>query len=303
MINRPLRQGLLAASFSLAAWSVGPGIFHQLVQPITERMARLDSAIQNQTAQEISLRQMAEARKQLLEFEALALPWDEADAGKIYLPYLTQLAERAGLRQIMLTPAPAEETSIEARWWGVTMTAQGEPSHWTDLLQTFEATPLLHHIAEINLRPSSQVSTQGTLRIEVLCMPGADPERQIVLPEAIEANHSLFGSANWFADRTPILQPIPVAVTPEVEPVEVPAVYQPPAPPPPSLKLIGTVSLQDRQEAWILDTQTKQHYVYRMGETIDLPGLQTTLDRVDSRGVQCSTAGETVRWQLGELWQ
>lgn len=302
-MNRLQRQGLLAASFALAAWSVVPGTYHQLVQPITERMARLDSAMQKQTDQESSLQQMADVRQQLLEWEALALPWDEADAGKIYLPYLTQLAERAGLRQIMLTPTPAEETSIEARWWGVTMTAHGEPSHWTDLLQTFEATPLLHHIAEIHLRPSSQETTHGTLRIEVLCMPGADPERQIMLPEAIEANDSLFGSANWFANRTAISQSNPVAMTPEEEPMEVPAVYQPPAPPPPSLKLIGTFSLQDRQEAWILDTQTKQHYVYRMGDTIDLPGLQTTLDRVDSRGIQCSFAGETVRWQLGELWQ
>ena len=302
-MNRPLRQGLLASSLALAAWSVVPGIYHQLAQPITDRLGRLDAAMQSQNSQETSLHQMAEARQHLLEWEAKALPWDEADAGKIYLPYLTQLAERAGLRQIMLTPTPAEETSIEARWWGVTMTAQGEPSHWTELLQAFEATPLLHHIAEINLRPSSQESTQGTLRIEVLCMPGADPDRQIILPDAIEATDSLFGSANWFADRTPISQVSPVSVTSEPEPMEMPAVYQPPAPPPPSLKLIGTFSLQDRQEAWILDTQTKQHYVYRMGDTIDLPGLQTTLDLVDSRGIQCRSARETVRWQLGELWQ
>jgi hypothetical protein len=302
-MKRSLRQGLLASSFALAAWSIVPGLYDQLAQPITERMSRLESAKQSQTAQESSLHQMAEATQQLLKWEAFALPWDEADAGKIYLPYLTQLAERAGLRQIMLTPTPAEETSISARWWGVTMTAIGEPSDWTDLLQTFEATPLLHHIAEINLRPSSQESTQGTLRIEVLCMPGGDPERQIMLPEAIEGNESLFGSANWFADRTLAEEPTSIAVAPETEPMEVPAVYQPPAPPPPSLKLIGTFALRDRQEAWILDTQTKQHYVYRMGDTIDLPGLQTTLELVDSRGIQCTSAGETVRWQLGELWQ
>jgi hypothetical protein len=302
-MNRNTRHGLLASSFALAAWSVVPGIYHQLTQPITERLGRLASATQSQKAQETSLHQMAKTRQQLLEWEAIALPWDEADAGKIYLPYLTQLAERAGLRQIMLTPTPSEETSIEARWWGVTMTAQGEPSQWTVLLQTFEATPLLHHIAEINLRPSSPENTQGTLRIEVLCMPGGDPERQISLPEAVEAHDSLFGSANWFADRTPRTEPIDVVAA--VEPVEKeqPAVYQPPPPPPPSLKLIGTFSLEDRQEAWILDTQTQQHHVYRMGDTIDLPGLQTTLDVVDSRGIQCNSAGETIRWELGELWQ
>lgn len=280
---------LLGGALAYECWSL-------IVAPLQERQAKLVALEEQrlQQQQKLSARSLQAAK--LKSWTSISLPLDEKTAAAAYYPYLTELAQRCGLTQVSITPTSSDTKLRDARWWGLNLYANATREAWSDFLDQFQATGILHRIANFDLQDASNSELRGNVSIEVACI-GADREWDFDAHELPDPRKSLFASRAWFSDRSQ-----PAAV---------------PAPPPPpaalvndadttprlsteSFVLIGTLIFSDRQEAWWYETNTKRNCIVRNKDPFELGDVRGTIAEIDARGVTLRIDGRELRINLGQ---
>jgi len=300
MIAPPSQRKMLAAvALALAAGYASDG-GRMLSKPFTQRQETLDGLRRRREEQVAALRTRENQARQLQAWTREALPLEEAPAAALYYPYLAKLTEATGLRQVTIAPAAEQTATANARWWTLSVSAEGDSAAWADFFHRFQETSLLQRVASWEFLPTNDSLLRGNLVLEVACLRGS-PENaaELTIPEPA-AHLSTFAARDWFQDRR-------VAATPEPaveEPVQQAAATEPVAPerePSPPLKLVGTLISDARREAWFYEPVSGKQLVVEENSQVQLSADLGTVAAVDGKGVQIVVHGNPIRVAIGEF--
>ena len=195
-----------------------------------------------------------------------------------------------------ITPTSTDTKLRDARWWGLNLYANATREAWSDFLDQFYATGILHRIANFDLQDSSNAELRGNVSIEVACL-GTDRDVDFDARELPDPRKSLFASRAWFSDRSlqalvPTPVPPPAALVDDSDRATVV--------PSESFVLIGTLLFADRQEAWWYETNSKRNCIVRNHDQFELGAVSGTIAEIDASGVTVRVDGRKLRIQLGE---
>lgn len=155
-------QYLLAVLLSFFVLYMGSTtLYSAIFGPFETRIAELNNLKKSISDKNDTMLQYARASKQLNEWRSMSLPPDEPgksklptgfDAGRMYLPWLTDLAQLCGFEDIKATPGTAPRRGKNYVPIVVKIEAQARHEQLVRFLDLFYRTRLLHRITAINVQ-------------------------------------------------------------------------------------------------------------------------------------------------------
>jgi hypothetical protein len=253
----------------------------------------LRSELQQQTQQ---LHRRDEQSQSLRRWSKMALPIDEAKAAAVYYPYLTELTDACGFKQVALAPTAGDRDSGDIGGLRLSVTAEATVNSWDRFFQMLRATPALQQVLRWDLQGGEDGLVRGSVVLEAIRYVGAvDADKAFVLPEPV-ASVTAFGERNWFGDRAAFV----ASDTPPVAAESSEAVVESS---PPRFTLVGIYGDASNGEAWLYDAETESRLVLQRHSTFEVGAQQGTVDAVDIDGVTLVLGGRKQRLHLGERLQ
>lgn len=253
----------------------------------------LRSELQQQTQQ---LHRRDEQSQSLRRWSKMALPIDEAKAAAVYYPYLTQLTDACGFKQVALAPTAGDRDSGDIGGLRLTVTAEATVDSWDRFFQMLRATPALQQVLRWDLQGGEDGLVRGSVFLEAIRYVGAvDADKAFVLPEPV-ASVTAFGERNWFIDRAAFV----ASDSPPIAAESSEAVVKSS---PPRFTLVGIYGDASNGEAWLYDAETQSRLVLQRHSTFEVGAQQGTVDAVDIDGVTLVLGGRKQRLHLGERLQ
>ena len=280
-------------------------IVRTLLEPIRQRERRvthLEAEIQRAEAQ---CARIDNAQRKLEQWTSQSLPPDPSTASALYQNWLLDLATKAELDNVIVTPNRV--VCQEGSYYRIpfALQARAKLDRLCDFLGEFYRVDLLHRISQIRLEAvenGDDPTLEIALHLEGAALPIATP-RSTLFPDAKQPRsraedperdgtaHEQIVNRNLFVKSSARVKPktskdneVPVASSTD----HAAQVY-----------LIALLTHDDQREAWLYDRMASRQLVLTQGSSFDMADISGCLSVIDRDFVLIDMRGVTWRLELG----
>jgi hypothetical protein len=196
---------LFAVLGLLVLWRGAPIVRQTVFGPIEERRSTLlllDSQVRDAEDKQLAI---LRSTKQMADWRDRSLPPSEYDAKRLYLQWLADTAQLAGLKELNVTSNPRSMAAKPYVAVQVDLEGKGTLDQVSKFLHCFHRIDLLHRITNLTIRsPSAEGTPQFTFEMtaEGLALREA-PDRDHLFPQAeLDADLSATATELTVADAT-----------------------------------------------------------------------------------------------------
>ncbi len=224
-----------------------------------------------------------------------------------YQQWLLKRTENLGEISVIPSP-PVAEPSLGYR---VPFQLEGDCplEGLAELVDEINRIPLLHRITYLNIQRearanSTKDSVHFSLTLDALALKNAPlldafpranaPAGELELKEFLVAR-KLF--TQGYMGPPPL-----VAEKPKPKPKTVPSFVntQPIVDPLSTLKLVGSVELNGKPQAWLVDSRTRQELFASSSELLTFDTFKGNVSEISNDFIELQTDGRTIRWLMGQ---
>jgi Putative Ig domain len=153
------KQLLIGLGIALAVWQIGGRLVGSITEPLSSRWSQIEQLEKSVATAEEAALDAARKKKQLRQWRDMALSPDQKRGGRIdatnaqrlYLEWLTELAQKTGLGSLRVLPgqrAPKGDIYIAI---GATIEGDATFEQLCQFLVEFEAAPLLQRLGRVRI--------------------------------------------------------------------------------------------------------------------------------------------------------
>jgi hypothetical protein len=252
----------------------------RLVAEKAKRQARVDAA--------------DEPAAQLTAWEQRSLPAEPANARSLYLGFLRELADRAGLRQ--LDVVSGEGQSVKGIFTRLSFTIRGRVrlAELTQFLYDFYSAGHLQQLKRLEVKPvDNGRDLDVVLSIEALSLPGADRRDRLAKTSFTRLHFTRP------ADYTDVIVARNL-FAPYVPPAIVRAPTRPRVDASQFTFITGITEAGSQRQVWLEERLTDRKVRLLEGEAFDAAGAHGTVQSIGERDVVIEWDGRTRRYHVGD---
>lgn len=204
------REKIIAASIAgVAALYLGGKLLDStFLAPLNQRDAQIEGLLAQQDGKLREKRQLTQAMTALADARRISLPKDRYDAQRLYMEWITELAQSCGLTDFVVPANQGQPSQAQKQAFveiPFTFTAKATYDQAVQFLERFSEVDLLQRVATFDVKaPSQELPLLLTVKVEGLVMPDAS-DRATLFPEtaltaeltADQTQLSALGSADF----------------------------------------------------------------------------------------------------------
>lgn len=163
-------------------WPLIDSIFLAPTREARDRLARMEKQVADKEYEKLDFEL---AQIQLAEWEAASLPPNPTTGQRLYIQWLRDLAEMAGLSDLVIEPGRRVSAGTTFTAVQVTMQGQGTFEEIQSFLEAYHRVDLLHRIASLEIKRAGSNDGDPVFPFEMLaeglCLNDA-PDRALLFP-------------------------------------------------------------------------------------------------------------------------
>ncbi len=206
-----------------------------------------------------------------------------------------------------ITVTPAAPTLEGAAGYRISFGVEGDCrlEDLAKLVNEICSTPLLHRISYLNVEPVREGRNRSdevhfSLTLESLALNGSETIEQIPAPVlAVGGDLQSFLVVHRPFERGYNGPPPPKTISTTNKDGEEVAPVRPRVDPLTSVKLVGSVTVDGRQQAWVVDMRTQGEFTLGAEKVLELPKFSAIILSVDRDFIEIEVGATAVKWDMG----
>lgn len=283
MNQREKTLALLVAGVGVVTFA--PSIFARYwTEPIKGKDAQINALMDQIRAKQLEVARADDAAYDLRQWAGKALPADVHLSQTLYENYLHQLLDRAKIANPTITPGAPQVQADQFTRLPFNVHFQATLDSLAEALHDFHATPLLHQIRRLGLKPAVADGDRSvgekfdvTWTIEAVLVD--DATAKDALPAGLPKTKARLPPEVALLTDKNIFQPTAFA------PPAPPAAVRQPDPPRDDrsdIYLTGAVTVDGVAQVWLTNRKTGERLAFRQGQTLSVAGMQAEVVEVRS---------------------
>ncbi len=277
-----------------------------VVQPIRVRLANLQQLDKKLHDSEQQIAHSRQVELDLRGAQQRSLSADPAIVSQLYQQWL--LERTSSFSHASVTPlSPLSEDKLG---WRVPLAVEGDApaDRIGALVDDLTALPLLHRISYLSIEPVDQNKPNKELHfkltIDALALPGAVTADHFPQVDK-RSSHPIGKLQTILATKRPFDRgytgPTPLVSKPQnkdataSKPAPAPEVIDPLK----SLKLIGSVVINDIQHVWLFDSKTQSEIALSEQQTLNFQNFTAQVTRITRDDITLLYREQPLRWEMG----